>query len=243
MIYQAQRGQYSAGGAVGILLLDAHLPLPPGDVANATTYPFPVRYKVVRAASIDRLIYQRDPELLKPFVEAGLELVREGARAITSDCGFMALFQEPMADALPVPVFLSSLLQLPFIHRMLRKGEKVGVIAAESRGVTEHHLRAAGVDPGMPLRIVGMEDQEGFRSAILEEGGTLDFPRVEAEVVGKARELAADPQVRAILLECSNLPQYAAAVQAAVDLPVFDFNTMIHHVFSSLVRRPYQGYV
>lgn len=244
MMYQAVQKQYSAGEAIGILLLDALLPLPPGDVANATTYPFPVRYQVVKAASIDRLIYQRDPELLKPFIDGAWELVHAGVRAITSDCGFMALFQEKMADEIPVPVFLSSLLQVPFIHRTLRKGEKVGIIAADSRQLTERHLRAVGVTEEMPVKIVGMNEKEGFRAAILEEKGYLDFEKVEAEVVEQALKLTEnDDTVKSILLECSNLPQYAAAVQKAVNLPVYDFNTMIGHVYSALVRKPYQGFV
>ena len=82
MIYEAKEGQYSAGEAIGILLLDALLPLPPGDVANATTFSFPVRYKVVKAASIDRLIYERAPVLLERFIDAGWELVREGVPGI-----------------------------------------------------------------------------------------------------------------------------------------------------------------
>jgi hypothetical protein len=243
MIYFGRAGQYSAGEAIGVLLLDCVLPLPPGDVANATTYPFPVRYQVVKAASIERLIYQRDPELLQPFIDGGFELVKAGVKGITSDCGFMALFQEEMADALPVPVFLSSLLQIPIINRTLRQGEKIGIIAADGDSVTERHLRSVGWNETMPLKITGMHDQPGFRAAILDEKGLLDFPRVEAEVVGKARELVQDEAVRAILLECSNLPQYAAAVQEATGLPVFDFNTMINYFFSALVRRRYQGFV
>ena len=244
MIYEAKEGQYSAGEAIGILLLDALLPLPPGDVANATTFSFPVRYKVVKAASIDRLIYQRDPVLLEPFIEAGWELVREGVKAVTSDCGFMALFQEEMANALPVPVFLSSLLQVPFIHRTLCRGEMVGIIAADSRQMTERHLRAVGINESMPVKIVGMENQPNFCDAILNEKGVLDFERVEQEVVEMAERLVAEEdKVRAILLECSNLPPYAAAVQEAVGLPVYDFITMIKHVFSAVVRRRFDGFV
>ncbi len=244
MIYKAIEGQYSAGEAIGILLLDALLPLPPGDVANATTFSFPVRYQVVKAASIDRLIYQRDPALLEPFLEAGRELVREGVKAITSDCGFMALFQKEMADALSVPVFLSSLLQVPFIHRTLRRGEKVGIIAADSRQVTEQHLRAVGVDESMPVKIAGMETQPNFYNAILAEKGALDFEKAEQEVVGVARKLVEDDdRVKAILLECSNLPPYARAVQEAVNLPVYDFITMINHVFSAVVRKRFDGRV
>ncbi|MEW6262877.1 MAG: aspartate/glutamate racemase family protein [Thermodesulfobacteriota bacterium] len=243
MIYRGRPGQYAAGEAIGILLLDCLLPLPPGDVANATTFSFPVRYKVVKAASIDRLIYQRDLTLLEPFIEAARDLIREGVKAVTSDCGFMALFQKEMANALEVPVFLSSLLQIPFIHRTLRHGEKVGVIAADGRNVTERHMRAIGWDESIPIKITGMENSPNFYNGILAEKGYLDFEKTEAEVVAQAKTLTEDPLVKAILLECSNLPPYAAAVQEAVNLPVYDFTTLINHVFSALVRRRFQGFV
>lgn len=242
MIYKAKKGQYSAGHAIGILLLDAMLPLIPGDVANATTYPFPVIYKTVKSASSHRLIFERDPELAQPFIDAGLELIHQGARAITSDCGFMALFQEQLAEALPVPVMLSSLLQVPFIHRMLRKNEKVGILTAQGQNLTERHFKASGIDASTVV-VLGMEETENFYGAFVTETGFIDTDIAKNEVVSQAKKLvSSDPSIKAILLECSNLPPFAYAVQEAVGLPVFDFNTMINHVFSSLEQRPYEGY-
>jgi len=242
MIYHAREGQYSAGEPIGILLLDALLPLPPGDVAHAATYPFPVRFHVVKAASIDRLIYQRDPALLQPFIDGAQALVAQGVRAVTSDCGFMALFQKEIAAAVPVPVFLSSLLQVPFIHHTLTPGEAVGIITADKAQLTPRHLRAVGITPDMPVVIGGMEEQPHFHDAILDEQGTLDFKQVENEVVSVARSMVeTTPHIQSILLECSNLPPYASAVQQATNRPVYDFITMIHHVHHALIRHPYQN--
>ncbi len=244
MLYRANKGQVSYGEAIGILLLDSYIPFPPGDVGNATTYSFPVRYKVVKGASVERLINQQDPSLLEPFVEAGWELVKEGVKAITGDCGFMILFQNQLSNELPVPVFMSSLLQLPFIFRILGPGKKVGIITADSRNFTERHLQAAGVDEGMPVSIAGMQDQKNFYDAILAEKGKLDFEAVQKEIVQVANKLVnEDDKIRAILLECSDLPPYAAAVQEAVNLPVFDFTTMINFVFSALVRKSFVGFM
>src|SRR4030042_4802254 len=145
MLYRANKGQVSYGEAIGILLLDTYIPFPPGDVGNATTFSFPVRYKVVEGASTERLLKQQDLSLLEPFIKAGWELVKEGVKAITGDCGFMILFQEQLSREFPVPVFMSTLLQLPFIFRILAPGQKVGVITADSRGLTDRHLQAAGV--------------------------------------------------------------------------------------------------
>jgi hypothetical protein len=47
MIYHARKGQVSSGEAIGILLLDTAVPFIPGDVANATTYDFPVCFRKV----------------------------------------------------------------------------------------------------------------------------------------------------------------------------------------------------
>lgn len=101
------------GETVGILILDAAYPCVPGNVGNATTYAYPVRFQEVRGASIDRLLNQRDPALKEAFVEAAVELQNRGVKAITGACGFMAFFQEEVASAVEIPVFLSSLMQIP----------------------------------------------------------------------------------------------------------------------------------
>lgn len=244
MIYKARKGQVSYGEAIGIILMDSYMPFPPGDVGNATTFPFPVRYQVVKGASVEALINKADPRLLQPFIEAGWALVREGVKAVTGDCGFMILFQEQLAKELPVPVFMSSLLQIPFIHRMFATGEEIGVIVADSNALTDKHLRAAGVDESIPIKIAGMQDKPYFYNAILVEKGELDFEKMEREAVEVAKTLVSENEkIRALLLECSDLPPYAAAVQEAVKLPVFDFVTMINYVFSALVRKRFEGFM
>jgi len=241
MIYRADPGRHTFGQAIGVMVLDVLIPRPPGDVGNATTFPFPVRYEVVPQASIERLIERRDPSLLGPFIEAGWRLVREGVRALTTTCGFLILFQEELADEFPVPVFASSLLQIPFIQRTLGRRGKLGLLTAHAANLTEEHLAKAGADLER-LVVSGLEDRPNFRAAILEGCGSLDFEAVQAEVVGRAMELKArDKAIQALLLECANIPPYAAAIQETTGLPVFDFNTMIGHVHAALIKRPYQG--
>ena len=232
------------GESIGILILDAAYPCVPGNVGNASTFDFPVRYKVVKNASIDRLLNQRDPSLLDPFIEAARELQDEGVKAVTGACGFMALFQRQVADALDIPVFLSSLLQVPFIHQMLPRGRKIGIISADSSALTLEHFSSVGISPDIPLVFGGMENQVEFRDAVLLEKGTLDSAQIQREVVEIAEQMVSrDPDIAVIVLECSDLPPYAAAIQAAVNRPVFDFITMIQYVHSSLVRRPFQGFM
>jgi hypothetical protein len=228
--------------AVGILVTDALITRPPGDVGNPATYPFPVVYQKVPTASLERIIEREDPELAGPILEAGRKLVRKGAAAITSTCGFLILYQGELARKLPVPVFLSSLLQLPFIRRMIGPHDRIGIITANALHLTPRHLQLAGMEDVEDARIIGLEERPAFREAIFAGSGILDDRAVQEEVVIAARELVRGKgRVKAILLECSNLPPYAAAVQKAVGLPVFDFNTMIHQVYRAIRQSPYQG--
>ncbi len=232
------------GESIGILILDAAYPCVPGNVGNATTFPFPVRYKEVTGASIDRLLNQRDATLVQPFIDAARALQNEGVKAITGACGFMALFQRQVAAAVDIPVFLSSLLQIPFIHRILKPAQTIGIISANADVLTPEHFKSVGVSADIPLAITGMQDQPEFRGAVLEEKGTLDSSAIEAEVVQVATRLFQEhPNLGAILLECSDLPPYAHAVQQAVGLPVFDFISMIRYVHTALVCRPYTGFM
>jgi len=230
------------GESIGILILDATYPCIPGNVGNASTFPFPVRYKVVKEASIERLIKKRDKTLIQPFIDAAIELQEEGVKAITGACGFMALFQREVSDAVDVPVFLSSLLQIPFIYQI--KKQKIGIITADSKSLTPGHFISVGVNKEIPLLIGGMEDQKEFREAILEEKGTLDSDLIEGEVVGVAKKLITEnPDIGALVLECSDLPPYAHAIQKEVNLPIFDFTTMIQYVHTALVRKEFQGFM
>jgi Asp/Glu/hydantoin racemase len=236
----SRRTQSWYGESIGILILDAAYPCVPGNVGNATTFPFPVRYQEVRGASLDRLINRADPSLAAPFVEAAVELRNRGAKAITGACGFMALFQREVAAAVDIPVFLSSLMQVPFIHAIT--GRPVGIITANAARLTARHYEAIGVASTIPVAIGDMYAKREFREAILEEKGTLDSATIEQEAVEVAMDLKCRNQdVGAILLECSDLPPYAHAIQAATQLPVFDFITMINYVQAAILPRRYTG--
>jgi len=244
MLYKAKKGQASYGEAIGILLLDTSFaPYVPGDVANATTYSFPVRFKEINGLTVER-IFNKDISFLSRLIEAGRELVEKGVRAITGDCGFMALFQREVARQLEVPVFLSSLLQLPFLTRIIGEGQKVGIITANSKILDDALLKEVGIKDMNSIYIKGLEGKEYFRKAIIKEVGWLDSEKVKKEVVSTAEEMTKeDPRIKVILLECSCLPPYGAAVQEAVNLPVFDYITMINYIYSAVVKKKYEGFM
>ncbi len=243
MIYQARPGQVSYGEAIGILLLDSCAPFIPGDVANATTYNFPVRFQRVPGLTVER-IFNHDMSLLDDINGAATELQNNGVRAITGDCGFMAIYQETLVEQQNVPVFMSSLLQIPFMSRLIAQKDKIGIITANAGALSSEVLSACGADLPGKIEIYGLENCPCFRAVFIEEKGKLEKEMVEAEVIAAAQDLLeSSPAIKMLLLECSVLPPYGAAVQQATGLPVFDFVTMINFVYSALIKQRFYGYM
>src|SRR6056297_4152006 len=129
MLYEARKGQTSYGNVIGILMLDTYTPFIPGDVGNASTYDFPVRYETVEGLTVKR-IFSKDKSAYNTLYEAAVKLQSQGVRAITGDCGFMAIFQNKLKEELEIPIFLSSMLQVPFILNILDEEAKIGILSA-----------------------------------------------------------------------------------------------------------------
>jgi hypothetical protein len=243
--FSAQRGQVGYGFSIGVVMLDCNIPFVPGDVGNASTYDFPVQYLLVPGATGEAVIQRQDPALTPVFIETAEQLVGQGVRAITGDCAYMGAYQRSVADAIDVPVFLSSLMQVPLALSMLRSDQKLAVLVANGESVGDRLLEPVGIVGEARERCVfrGLEDKEHFRSVFLEEIGEIDVGRVEEEMVRTAHEvLEDDPSVGAFLLECSDMPPYSAAVQRATGLPVFDWIGFINYVHHAVVAKPYQGF-
>jgi len=239
--YEVREGAESYGHAIGVLLLDCSEPFIPGDVANATTYAYPVLFRTVPGLTIDAAL-SGDPDLEGPVVEAALELERQGVRGITSNCGFLLHYQEAVAAALGIPVFMSSLLQLPVIAASLGPDQAIGVVTANSRRLGNDLMRRSGVKAETVLHVAGLEEAPEFKRSMLDECGVLDSERLQEETVGVARGLVErHPEIGAILFECAVLPPYARAVQEATRLPVFDFVTMIDYLHAGSHRRRFEG--
>jgi hypothetical protein len=226
--------------AIGVLCLDTSFTKIPGHIRNRSTFRFPVDYQVVAGATPDRVVNQADPALLDPFIGAARELQARGAAAITSACGFLVLFQKQLADAVSVPLYASSLIQLPMVHRMLRSEARVGLLVARKAALTRRHLAAIGGE-SVPVCVAGMEDQPEFREVMLEGRRIeLDTDRLEREVLSEAERLAADnPDLGALIIECTDLVPYAHAIQARIGVPVFDIVTLTEMVYLSLTRQPF----
>lgn len=235
-------GQNICGVTIGVLCLDSSFPKPPGHIKNPSGLRFPVLYETVRGATVAKLVNDPTPEFIVPFLDAAKRLEAEGVRAITGSCGFLALYQQELADAVDVPVFASSLIQVPFVYNLLGRRRHVGILTASGPKLTSKHFAAIGAS-GIPISVQGMEDYPEFREVILEgQRDEMDITKIENEVRAAARRLVgSNPEVGAIVLECTDLPPYAHAIQKATKLPIFDLTTLTTMVHDAVYRTPYQG--
>ncbi len=219
-------GKSIYGASVGILMLEARFPRIPGDMGNALTWPFPVHYKVVRDASPDRVVRNGANGLYNRFLDAARELVEDGVDGITTNCGFLALFQQELSEALKVPVATSSLMQVPMVERLLPTGKRVGILTISAASLSKEHLAKAGCALDTP--IAGTPEHGEFSTSILDNGLQLDVEKARRENVEAAVKFATiHPEVGAIVLECTNMVPYAADIRAATGLPVFSIYNFV----------------
>jgi Asp/Glu/hydantoin racemase len=211
-------------------MLETRFPRPLGDVGHPRTFAFTVRRAVVHGATPKRVVRGNDIEALQPFIAAARELVALGCVAISTSCGFLALWQRQLQAALPVPVWSSALLQLA---EQQAAGRQFGVITIDAASLGAAHLRAVGADPATPVE--GIAPGSALQRTLLRDLPMLDEADAQAQLLAAAqRLLARHPQIDTLVLECTNLPPYAPALRAATGLPVLDIVTLLNRRMAEL---------
>ena len=231
-------GKSVYGASVGILMLEAQFPRIPGDMGNALTWPFPVMYKVVRDASPDLVVRKGAQGLLDNFIDAARTLVADGVDGITTNCGFLCLYQKELAAAVGVPVAASSLMQVGMVNATLPAGKVAGVLTISASSLTQKQLDCAGVPQGTPIG--STEGGQEFTRAILDNELYLDVDLARQDNVEAAqRMLEAHPNIGALVLECTNMLPYAADISAATGVPVYSMASFVTWFQSGLTPRRY----
>lgn len=207
-----------------------------GNSTNQKSYPFPVRLIHVPGACVETVITHPSEELLNEMVVICKELRdKEGIRAISTSCGFNAIFQQRLAEATNIPIFSSALLQIPFVQNMIGKNRTVAVLTANKSALTKEHFYACGITDEMHVEVFGLEDAKEWSKIFEKPNEKFDIEKVEQEIVDTAqRAISKNGTIGAFVLECTDLPPFAAKISEATKLPVFDFVTMIGQVALAL---------
>jgi hypothetical protein len=209
---------------VGVLMLDTRFDRPPGDIGHAESFAelgIPVIYSVVYKAFAGNVVSSTEHIDIEVFIENALQLVAKGASLITTSCGFLAMHQQVLQAALPVPVFTSALLELSHLP-----SHATGVLTFDAESLTAAHFEGAGLAPCAAVQ--GLESGCELRRRILQNEPGLDVEQARQDVVQAAVRLKQRyPQCTNIVLECTNMPPYARDVAAATGCTVHDIWTLL----------------
>ncbi len=240
------------GMGLGILVLDDAYPGFPGDVRNASAFPYPIQYEITEGVSNYTLVWEEDKTpCLEPIKRAAKNLERMGCRAIAAECGYFAYFQKDVAGYVDVPVFMSSLLQVPFIQQVIGPKKTVGIVCAQKRFLSETHLENVGIDLNSNFIIAGALDEYGCPEFdnLWDPEKRPEYPesyydKAEKDMIRTCVDFCkTNPNIRAIMLECTGMQPFARAIQREIDLPVFSWGTLLDYAYSVVVHRDYYGHV
>jgi hypothetical protein len=240
------------GMGLGIIILDDVYPGFPGDVRNASAYPFPIQYEIADGVDIKALVVEKDKSpCLEPVKRAAKKLESMGCRAIAAECGYFAYFQKEIAAHVDIPVFMSSLLQLPFAQLLIGPQKVVGLFVAERCYISDAHLESVGIQIGSNYVIAGAEDDYSCPQFehLWSQANRTDPPSAVYETAEKDFVAAAfdfyrsHPNMGAMVLECTGFPPFARALQREIDIPVFSWGTLLDYAYSVVVHRDYYGHV
>lgn len=249
---RARPDRRAYGMGLGIMLLDDVYPGFPGDVRNASGWPYPVQYEIIEGVDIEALVDDPDKSpCLEPTLAAARKLERMGCRAIVAECGYFGYFQVEVAAAVNVPVFMSSLLQVPLAQQLVGPGRVVGILMSDSTCLLERHLLACGIRLDSNYVIAGAMDHGGcpefvrlwdkrYRGELPQARYTIcDTELVNAAVKFYGRH----PKMGAMVLECTGFSPFARSIQRAIDIPVLSWGTMLDYAYGMVAHRDYYGHI
>lgn len=221
------------GQHIGILMLDTAFPRLPGDIGNAGSFDFPVKFLIVKGA-LPQLVNRENPAqtLLPLFIKAARELEEEGVKAITTSCGLLASFQAELAAAVRVPVFSSTLLLVPLCYQLTGGSRPVGILTIKKTSLSHRQCLGAGWSPELiPVRIQGMDDQRHFTEVYAENGISVDEEILKSEIREVTERLIFDnPELGSIVLECTNLAPFSPLIRQISGRPVFGMDDLVRFI-------------
>jgi len=219
-----RKGYAACGKDVGVLMLDTSFPRPIGDIGNAHTFDFPVKYRIVHSATPDKIVAAGDVAkvALPLFIKAAQELEEEGVCAIVTSCGFLTVVQDELAASINIPLVTSSLMLVPMVSCMIGPNRKVAILTADAKKLSKDHLEAVGINNNIDIVITGMETFDAFRTMVFEDAEDIDFEQIAQDVFQACKQMKqTNPEIGAFVFECTNLQPYAEKVQTDLGIPVF----------------------
>ena len=219
---------------VSLLQLDTSFPRIPGDIGSPETWRADLDIHVVPELSVARVINSDPGATDMAAVEAAMDRAR--GDILTTSCGFLCYWQDRLAARTTTPFVSSALLALPDLRTRFADDELA--ILTFNADVLTSPAFAQSLD-GFAGPVAGLAAQSHLSQVIANDLPTLDRQRAEDEIVRLVDGLCAAGRVRALLLECTNLPPYKQALKAKFDIEIFDILTLIDGMKADIVNAAY----
>ena len=180
-----------------------------------------------------------EASLAGPIIRAAQTLSAKGVGKIAGACGSFAYYRRAVADAVPVPVFLSIMMQVPLLQFGLGSQKKLCIVCAAKYSLTDRVFEQCGITDQSSLVIQEVSGRREFDRMIAGDT-TLSPSRLCAENVEVCKNaVRSETTIGAFLLQCSDLPPFASEIQAATGRPVFDMTLFIRWLQTASNYRAY----
>lgn len=238
-------GKGADGMSLGIIELSTRIPYAPGNINNASTFNFPVRYESLGEIDPHWVVSSEPhPEVIKRSIAAAKKLEMLGCRAVMGNCGFFANYQPMVSAELTVPFFGSSLLQIPMLLPTIRPDQKVGVLTADSKLKDAPALEYCGVTDRSRVVVYGVENEPEVSGNHLAVTGKLNLARFEQDLVNVlTRMMDENPDIGVVVLECTEFEVHAKKLQEVARRPMWGFTTLAYWIQEGLIRKSYSGWM
>jgi len=217
--------QNSNSPIIGIIMLNTAFPRPKGDVGNLASYDYPAIILKLSKANVANVVSDSlSDDVIQEVIAGAHELRRQGVKIITTSCGFLAPIQQQVQQSVGLPFIASSLCLLPFLRQVFGSKSKIAILTFDSQVLSPDHFNGNFDDQ---LVIDGIEKGQELHQVIKHGLLLLDEAKAQQDVLEATQRLMHHAPA-CILLECTNLSPYKAAIRKRFGIAVYDLVDAVH---------------
>lgn len=221
-----------AAASLAILQLDTRFPRLPGDIACPDTYARPVRIQTITNANVNAVVSPDPDQFNLSLFEHAVCTAKESV--ITTSCGFMIYFQDYLDNRTEQTFVSSALTALPSLRT--RYADDEILILTFDADTLASPAYASSLD-GFSGPIVGINKSGHLYTTIKQDCSQMDAELVRAELAELADQiLACQPQIKAILLECTNISPYKVVFRSIFEGEIIDSLSVLERLSPGLVK-------
>ena len=222
---------------IGIISLDTKFPRLLGDIGNPESFRSPTKFIRVPEATVKSIVTPSgvNDQLLVALISAAKQLENENVNVIGTSCGFLSCVQQEIQAVVSVPFISSSLVLIPILQSLFGFETKIGVLTFDASKLSDIHLNGQS---GQNIHINGLEQTGELYQCVVDNHSTIDENLAEKDVLRVAREcVTAHPDIKLLVLECTNLSPWKNRLRSEFNLPVFDLVDTLEWINSAYAMR------